>query len=372
MKLTSLQLEDYRNFESIHLDCHPEVNILIGENAQGKTNLLESIYTLALAKSHRTSNDKELIRFGSEYAKIEGELSYRFGKMPLTMFITKKGKQVKVNHLEQNRLTQYVGHLNVVLFAPEDLNIVKGSPQVRRRFIDMELGQISAVYLNDLAQYQRILKQKNNYLKQLQYGQKTDKTMLEILNQQFAEYALKITQRRAHFIEELESLAKPIHAGITDENEVLGLRYRPSLKFETPSSDDEVDQLEAVLDFLTEQQDREIERGVCLHGPHRDDLGFNVNEMDAQTYGSQGQQRTTALSIKLAEIELMNIEVGEYPILLLDDVLSELDDSRQSHLLSTIQHKVQTFVTTTSVDGIDHDIMKSAKLYRIEQGEIKR
>ena len=192
MKLNTLQLENYRNYEQVTIDCHPEVNILIGENAQGKTNLLESIYTLALAKSHRTSNDKELIRFDSEYAKIEGELNYRHGTMPLTMFITKRGKQVKVNHLEQSRLTQYIGHLNVVLFAPEDLNIVKGSPLIRRRFIDMELGQISAVYLNDLSQYQHILKQKNNYLKQLQIGNNTDTTMLEVLNQQFAEYALSL------------------------------------------------------------------------------------------------------------------------------------------------------------------------------------
>ena len=369
MKLKTLQLENYRNYEAVTLNCHPEVNILIGENAQGKTNLLESIYTLALAKSHRTSNDKELIRFKAEYAKIEGELNYRHGTMPLTMFITKKGKQVKVNHLEQSRLTQYVGHLNVVLFAPEDLNIVKGSPQIRRRFIDMELGQISAVYLNDLVQYQRILKQKNNYLKQLQYGHKTDVTMLEVLNQQFAQYALNVTLRREHFIHDLEALAQPIHAGITNDKEALLLNYLPSIKLSDTSQDESI-LLSEVITFLNDNLDREIDRGVCLFGPHRDDLGFNVNSMDAQTYGSQGQQRTTALSIKLAEIELMNIEVGEYPILLLDDVLSELDDSRQTHLLSTIQHKVQTFVTTTSVDGIDHDIMNNARLYRINQGEI--
>ncbi|QJI68526.1 DNA replication/repair protein RecF [Staphylococcus haemolyticus] len=366
MKLKTLQLENYRNYEEVTLECHPDVNILIGENAQGKTNLLESIYTLALAKSHRTSNDKELIRFNSEYAKIEGVLNYRHGTMPLTMFITKKGKQVKVNHLEQSRLTQYVGHLNVVLFAPEDLNIVKGSPQIRRRFIDMELGQISAVYLNDLAQYQRILKQKNNYLKQLQLGQKQDTTMLEVLNQQFAQYALNVTLRREHFIKELESLAKPIHAGITNERETLSLTYLPSIKLSDMSKDEQT-LLDEVITLLNDNIKREMDRGVCLFGPHRDDLGFNVNDMDAQTYG---QQRTTALSIKLAEIELMNIEVGEYPILLLDDVLSELDDSRQTHLLSTIQHKVQTFVTTTSVDGIDHEIMNNAKLYRINQGEI--
>ena len=216
-----------------------------------------------------------------------------------------------MNHLEQSRLTQYVGHLNVVLFAPEDLNIVKGSPQIRRRFIDMELGQISAVYLNDLAQYQRILKQKNNYLKQLQLGQKQDTTMLEVLNQQFAQYALNVTLRREHFIKELESLAKPIHAGITNERETLSLTYLPSIKLSDMSKDEQT-LLDEVITLLNDNIKREMDRGVCLFGPHRDDLGFNVNDMDAQTYGSQGQQRTTALSIKLAEIELMNIEVGEY------------------------------------------------------------
>ncbi|MBA8762441.1 DNA replication/repair protein RecF [Staphylococcus coagulans] len=371
MKLKTLQLENYRNYEEILLQCHPEVNILIGENAQGKTNLLESIYTLALAKSHRTTNDRELIHFNTEYAKIEGELSFRHGTMPLTMFITKKGKKVKVNHLEQSRLTQYIGHLNVVLFAPEDLNIVKGAPQVRRRFIDMELGQISNLYLNDLSQYQRILKQRNHYLKQLQLKQTKDATMFEVLNQQFAEYAVKVTQRRAQFIAELETLAEPIHSGITNGREALTLKYLPSIKMEDTSQTEAV-LIEKVFEDLQSQLNREIERGVSLHGPHRDDLAFQVNGMDAQVYGSQGQQRTTALSIKLAEIELMNQEVGEYPILLLDDVLSELDDARQTHLLSTIQHKVQTFVTTTSIDGIDHEIMKNAKIYQIAQGNIKQ
>ncbi|MCS4485825.1 DNA replication/repair protein RecF [Staphylococcus americanisciuri] len=371
MKLKTLQLENYRNYEQVLLQCHPEVNILIGENAQGKTNLLESIYTLALAKSHRTTNDRELIRFGEEYAKIEGELSFRYGNMQLTMFITKKGKKAKVNHLEQSRLTQYIGHLNVVLFAPEDLNIVKGSPQVRRRFIDMELGQISSLYLNDLSQYQRILKQRNHYLKQLQLKRQKDTTMLEVLNQQFATYAVKVTLRRQRFIEELEKLAAPIHSGITNGKETLTLRYIPSIKLQdTPQDEDDL--INEVFELLQTSLTKEIERGVSMQGPHRDDLGFNVNEMDAQTFGSQGQQRTTALSIKLAEIELMHQEVGEYPILLLDDVLSELDDSRQTHLLSTIQHKVQTFVTTTSVDGIDHEIMKDAKVYQIEEGNIKK
>ncbi|TDM02176.1 DNA replication/repair protein RecF [Macrococcus carouselicus] len=363
MRLKELNLTHFRNYDQVSLHFHDEVNVLIGSNAQGKTNLLEAIYCLALAKSHRATQDKELIQWNSDFALIEGELEYRYGTMPLSLQISAKGKKAKANHLEQSKLTQYVGHMNVVLFAPEDLNLVKGSPQVRRRFIDIEIGQISAVYLNDLSNYQRILKQKNHYLKQLKSNPNSDRTMLEVLNQQFTDYAVRLTLRRQQFIEQLEKKAIEIHSGITKDKEALRVHYESSLEI----SEDIIDR---TYDRLTSMMDREIERMTSLYGPHRDDLAFTINDIDVQTYGSQGQQRTTALSIKLAEIELINEEVGEYPILLLDDVLSELDDSRQTHLLTTIQHKVQTFVTTTSVDGIEHETIKEAKLFFVDQGSI--
>ncbi|GGB09552.1 DNA replication/repair protein RecF [Macrococcus hajekii] len=363
MKLKQLKLTHFRNYEQVTLNFHDEVNVLIGLNAQGKTNLLEAIYCLALAKSHRATQDKELIQWQSDFALIEGELEYRYGVMPLSLQISSKGKKAKANHLEQSKLTQYVGHMNVVLFAPEDLNLVKGSPQVRRRFIDIEIGQISAVYLNDLSNYQRILKQKNHYLKQLKLNATSDRTMLEVLNQQFADYAVKLTLRRQQFINQLEEKAIAIHNGITKGAEALAVHYESSLEI----SDNMVEDTYAKLSSVME---REIDRMTSLYGPHRDDLTFSINDIDVQTYGSQGQQRTTALSLKLAEIELINEEVGEYPILLLDDVLSELDDSRQTHLLTTIQHKVQTFVTTTSVDGIEHETIKEAKLFFVDQGSI--
>ncbi|TDL94349.1 DNA replication/repair protein RecF [Macrococcus brunensis] len=362
MKLKHLDLTHFRNYDKVSLDFHDEVNVLIGSNAQGKTNLLEAIYCLALAKSHRATQDKELIQWQADFALIEGELEYRYGTMPLSLQISAKGKKAKANHLEQSKLTQYVGHMNVVLFAPEDLSLVKGSPQVRRRFIDIEIGQISAVYLNDLSNYQRILKQKNHYLKQLKSAG-GDRTMLEVLNQQFAEYAAKLTLRRQQFIAQLEEKANEIHRGITKDKENLKIHYDASLKITEDMVEETYNQLSAVMD-------REIDRMTSLYGPHRDDLSFTINDIDVQTYGSQGQQRTTALSMKLAEIELINEEVGEYPILLLDDVLSELDDSRQTHLLSTIQHKVQTFVTTTSVDGIEHETIQEAKLFFVDQGSI--
>ncbi|WP_458353734.1 DNA replication/repair protein RecF [Peribacillus frigoritolerans] len=370
MYIENISLKNYRNYTELNLTFENKVNVILGENAQGKTNVMESIFVLAMAKSHRTSNDKELIRWDEEYAKIEGRVRKRNTSIPLELTISKKGKKAKCNHIEQRKLSQYVGNMNVVMFAPEDLNLVKGSPLVRRRFIDMEIGQVSPVYLHDMSQYHKILQQRNHYLKLLQTRKQTDTTMLDVLTDQFIQYAAKIVERRYEFLLKLQQWAEPIHSGISRNLEVLKIQYKPSLDVS------ESMELTKMIEVYTEKFDkiktREIERGVTLVGPHRDDLVFFVNDRDVQTYGSQGQQRTTALSLKLAEIELIHEEIGEYPILLLDDVLSELDDFRQSHLLNTIQGKVQTFVTTPSVDGIDHQTLREASTFYVSQGSIKK
>ncbi|MCA1054878.1 DNA replication/repair protein RecF [Rossellomorea aquimaris] len=370
MYIEQLELKNYRNYESIEVDFENKVNVILGENAQGKTNIMESIYVLAMAKSHRTSNDKDLIRWDEEYAKIKGRIQKHNGGLPLELVLSKKGKKAKCNHLEQQKLSQYVGNMNVVMFAPEDLHLVKGSPQVRRRFIDMEIGQVSPVYLHDISLYQKILQQRNHYLKLLQTRKQTDQTMLDVLTEQFIEVAVKIVKKRFEFVQLLESWAKPIHSGISRNLETLEILYKPSLDV---SDDQEWSKMVEVYERKFEGiREREIDRGVTLSGPHRDDLQFIVNGRDVQTFGSQGQQRTTALSVKLAEIELIHSEIKEYPILLLDDVLSELDDYRQSHLLNTIQGKVQTFVTTTNVDGIDHRTLNEATTFEVEAGTMKR
>lgn len=370
MYIEQLELKNYRNYESIDVTFENKVNVILGENAQGKTNIMESIYVLAMAKSHRTSNDKDLIRWDEEYAKIKGRIQKHNGPIPLELVLSKKGKKAKCNHLEQQKLSQYVGNMNVVMFAPEDLHLVKGSPQVRRRFIDMEIGQVSPVYLHDISLYQKILQQRNHYLKQLQTRKQKDQTMLDVLTEQFIEMAVKITKKRFEFVRMLESWAKPIHSGISRNLETLEILYKPSLEV---SDDQEWSKMVEIYERKFDQiREREIDRGVTLMGPHRDDLQFIVNDRDVQTFGSQGQQRTTALSVKLAEIELIHSEIKEYPILLLDDVLSELDDYRQSHLLNTIQGKVQTFVTTTNVDGIDHQTLNEATTFHVEAGTMKR
>ncbi|MGG3989076.1 DNA replication/repair protein RecF [Bacillus smithii] len=370
MYMKELILENFRNYESLQLTFENKVNVILGENAQGKTNVLEAIYVLAMAKSHRTSNDKDLIRWDEEYAKIEGRVEKRHTSIPLELTISKKGKKAKSNHIEQQRLSQYVGNLNVVMFAPEDLHLVKGSPQVRRRFIDMEIGQISPVYLHDISQYQKVLQQRNHYLKQLQANKQHDKTMLEVLNEQLITLAVKIVQKRFEFIRLLEEWAQPIHSGISRGLEKLKIDYRPSI--DVLEDDDWSKMVEVFEEKISSQKEREIERGVTLIGPHRDELVFMVNGKNVHTFGSQGQQRTTALSVKLAEIELICSEIGEYPVLLLDDVLSELDDFRQSHLLNTIREKVQTFVTTTSTDGIHHQTLKEADTFHVMAGRVSK
>lgn len=368
MNIERLQLTNYRNYESLTLDFSPKINVFIGENAQGKTNVMEAIYVLAMAKSHRTSNDKELVRWDADYAKIEGVVQKRYGSLPIELTLSKKGKKGKINHLEQTKLSNYIGQVNVVMFAPEDLNVVKGSPQLRRRFIDMEIGQISPVYLHDLLMFQKVLKQRNHLLKNNQGRQTMNDVMFDVYTDQYIQAAVQIIKKRFEFMDLLQEWAEPIHAGISRGLEKLVINYRPVAGMKASWSKEEM--AAYLAEKLAEVKKRELERGVTLVGPHRDDLQFLVNGYDVQTYGSQGQQRTTALSLKLAEIELIKQETKEAPILLLDDVLSELDDYRQSHLLNTIQGEVQTFVTTTSVDGINHETMKQAKMFHVKQGFI--
>ncbi|WP_082231958.1 DNA replication/repair protein RecF [Halobacillus massiliensis] len=368
MHIQELSLRSYRNYDQLSLTFDHTINVIIGENAQGKTNLMEAIYALAFTRSHRTPRDKELIQWDAEYAKIKGSVFKRNRKFPLEIVFSKKGKKAKLNHIEQKRLSDYIGALNVVMFAPEDLNLVKGSPQVRRRFIDMEIGQIQPRYIYHLGQFQKVLKQRNHLLKELQRKPKADRTMLYVLTDQLIEHAVTIVERRFKFLRLLRSWAAPIHKGISRNLEDLEIAYDASVKVS-----EEMD-LETIRTSFEEKfreiESKEVERGTTLAGPHRDDLVFFVNGKDVQTYGSQGQQRTTALSLKLAEIELIHSEVGEYPILLLDDVLSELDDYRQSHLLHTIQGKVQTFVSTTSIEGIEHEALKEAEIFHVTDGAI--
>ena len=368
MKLTELNLHHFRNYDEAQVEFSPQINVLIGENAQGKTNLLESIYVLAMTRSHRTNNDRELIEFGKDAAQIKGTVQRELGSLKLELDIGKHGKKAKANHLEKARLSEYLGQLNVILFAPEDLALVKGAPTVRRRFIDMEFGQISPKYLHDLTQYRDILKQRNRYLKQLQSHEAQDQLYLEVLSEQLAAVGGAIISQRVKFLSELEGYAQELHQSITQGRENLTFEYSSAVKDAAALT--EVELSEALMDLYRQNQSKEIFQGTTLYGPHRDDVRFLINHKNVQTYGSQGQQRTTALSVKLAEIDLMKNQTGEYPILLLDDVLSELDGARQTHLLKTIQDKVQTFLTTPGLSDVARNLIKEPRIFHIRDGQI--
>jgi len=368
MELESLTLKNYRNYGDLTLEFSDGVNVFLGENAQGKTNLLESIYVLALARSHRTSSDKDLIQWTEKEATISGRVKRAISDPPLSLNFSNKGKKARVNHLEQSKLSQYIGQLNVILFAPEDLELVKGAPSVRRRFIDMEFGQMNPLYLYNTTQYKRILKERNAYLKRLQLKQTTDTVFLDVLSEQLVNVGAQILLARESFLKKLEQAAQPIHAEISDQRETLHLVYNSSVNFE--EKDDLAGVTAAFEAALLKQRAREIMMGSTLLGPHRDDLQFIVNDNDVAVFGSQGQQRTTALAVKLAEIDLMQQETGEYPVLLLDDVLSELDANRQTHLLLAIQDKVQTFITAPSLTDVARQLIHTPKVFHVKHGEI--
>lgn len=371
MRLSEISLQQYRNYDSLTLTFPKTLNIFLGENAQGKTNLLESIYVLAMTRSHRTSNEKELIHWNSDSAKVSGIIEKKTGTVPLELIVSNKGRKTKVNHIEQKRLSSYIGQLNVILFAPEDLSLVKGSPQIRRKFIDMELGQVNPIYLYDLVQYQSVLKQRNQYLKQLADKKQSDTIYLDILTEQLADFGSKVLFARLEFIKKLEYWANLLHKKISHGKEELFIEYSSSIPIDRETFSQESIQKQ-LLQSLFDNRKRELFKVSTFLGPHRDDLVFNVNGQNVQTYGSQGQQRTTALSVKLAEIDLMFAETGEYPVLLLDDVMSELDNERQLHLLETIEGKVQTFLTTTSLDHLNNKLTVEPDIFYVHQGEIER
>jgi DNA replication and repair protein RecF len=303
---------------------------------------------------------------------IRAQMSRKYGNVSLELLLSNKGKKAKINGLEQRKLSSFVGTLNVVLFAPEDLDIVKGAPGVRRRFMDMEIGQVHPGYLYDMQQYQKILMQRNNYLKSTDMNRAIPE-MLDVWNEQLVTSGVKMMQKRKNFIVHLQKWAEKIHEGITGGMEQLTVEYRPS--FGTSTGMENQDQSSLFDQFmlkLTQGKEQEFRRGMTLVGPHRDDLEFAINGKDVQSFGSQGQQRTAALSLKLAELELMHEEIGEYPLLLLDDVLSELDQTRQTQLIETFQSRVQTFITTTGLESVNMSRLKDASIFHVRDGQLLR
>ncbi|TDX51765.1 DNA replication/repair protein RecF [Orenia marismortui] len=366
MYLSQLYLKNFRNYNQEHLKFNKNINLIIGSNAQGKTNVLESIYFLGTASSHRTNIDSELVNWKEDGLYLKGELIKNNQEIQLEISLMGRKKEIKVNSNSLQRINDLMGYLNIVIFSPEDLNLVKGSPSLRRKFINIEISQISSYYRHLLGKYGQILKHRNNLLKDIR-DKKSPKEMLEVWNQQLIDLGSKIIKKRLESLNKLGILARLMHRKITDGLESLELKYDTELEIDSNSLEEEIKSSFKLK--LKEKEDNEIYRGVTTIGPHRDDISLIVNNIDIRKFGSQGQQRTTALALKLAELEFMKGETGEYPILLLDDVFSELDINRRSQLLETIRDKIQTFITSTDLADLDQ-LKGNHQIFKIKNGSV--
>ncbi|MGP3778252.1 DNA replication/repair protein RecF [Halanaerobium saccharolyticum] len=371
MYLERVLCRNFRNFEELMIDLNPNLNIFLGANGQGKTNFLESIYLMATANSHRSSITSEMINWDQEKALVQLLLRRREGKIKLAMRLEKSGRQVEINDNPLDKVKELLGYLNAVLFSPEDLKLVKEGPSHRREFIDLEISQVSRYYNHLLNKYDHLLKQRNNLLKSIRDGKSTDREMLSVWDEQLAAVGSKIILKRIEVVDKLKILARLSQRKITEGRENLELEYDISLNnFSKKLGEAEL--REVFIDALISKRDQEISRGYTVVGPHRDDLILKVNDMDLRKYGSQGQQRTAALSLKLAELEFMKSETGEYPVLLLDDVFSELDGLRRKALINIIADKIQTIITATDGENLSGIKNNSYNVYQVKKGRIKK
>ena len=358
MIIKSLELENFRNYDSLQLFFDEGTNILYGDNAQGKTNVLEAIYVSATTKSHKGSKDKEIINFSKEEAHIrtflsKGDMDYR-----VDMHLRKsKSKGIAVNGQRLKKAAELLGLLNVVFFSPEDLSIIKNGPSGRRSFVDMELCQLDKYYLYNLNQYNKIINQRNKLLKDF-YNSTDLKDTITVWDSQLVTYGKQIIERRFQFVDQLNEIITQIHNNLSGQKESLRIVYEPDV----------------VGDNFEKELSLGMERDMKLKftgtGPHRDDFAFLVNDIDIRKYGSQGQQRTAALSLKLAEIELVKQVTKDNPILLLDDVLSELDSNRQNYLLNSIGG-IQTIITCTGLDEFVNNRFEINKVFKVVNGTIE-
>ena len=357
MIIKSLELADFRNYDSLHIDFSKGTNILYGDNAQGKTNILEAIYLSATTKSHKGSKDKDIVNFDKEEAHIRTYLEKDSMEIRVDMHLRKnKTKGIAIDGQKIKKAAELLGLLNVVFFSPEDLSIIKNGPAERRRFVDMELCQLDQFYLYNLNHYNKIVNQRNKLLKDMYFNPSLRET-LNIWDSQLVSFGSKIIERRKLFVEQLNDIIYDIHNKLSGGKEELKVKYEPDVE---------------IADYeqnLLMCQDKDVKLKQTTVGPHRDDFCFMVKDVDIRKFGSQGQQRTAALSLKLSEIELVKKIANENPVLLLDDVLSELDSHRQNYLLSTIGD-IQTIITCTGLDEFVTNRFEIDKVFQIENGKI--
>lgn len=359
MHIKKLQLLNYRNYKTLDISLGKKVNVFMGDNAQGKTNILEAIYYCAFAKSHRTSRDKELINWESDRAYLSLLVGRERLDKNIDISIFKDGKKaIKINKVKVSKIGELFGNFNVVMFSPEDLKIIKDSPGVRRRFIDMELCQLNQKYYYNLVQYNKVLIERNILLK----NRNVDKEMLDIYDIQLAEFGHNVIIERLNYIDKLNFYGEDIHKDISSGKEIIEFKYISTIK-------NSGDIKRSFYESLVKNRDKDIEKRITSIGPHRDDFTVLINGIDAKSFGSQGQQRSAVLTIKFSSLKIIREITSEYPVLLLDDVLSELDFSRKRYVLTSI-NEIQTVITCTGIEDLTNYLDNSSKVFKVKDGEI--
>ena len=357
MIVKSLELKNFRNYERLSIDFDPSTNIIYGDNAQGKTNILEAICVSGTSRSHRGSRDKDMIRFGEQEAHIRTIVEKNSSEYRIDIHLKNNhSKGIAINKVPIKKSSDLFGILNIIFFSPEDLAIIKNGPDKRRRFIDMELCQIDRVYLYNLTEYSKTLNQRNKLLKDIVFNKKLLDT-LPVWDDKLAEYGSKIIKRREEFVETIAPLVSELHRQISNDREEVELFYEKNVSAEG---------MREALDF---SYDNDIRLGSTTKGPHRDDLRFDLGGVDLRKFGSQGQQRTAALSLKLSEVTMMEKETGEKPVLLLDYVLSELDKKKKKDLLKSLSD-TQTLITCTGLDDFVKNQYQVNKVFEVKNGVI--
>lgn len=369
MYIRTLRLANFRNYTS--LDFHPsrELNILVGANAQGKSAILEAIYVLATSKSHRTSRDMDLIRLGEDIARVTADVERsQRNEVTLEVILSKAEKKtVKINTVKHPKIGDIVGQLNAVIFSSTDIDMVKGEPSRRRRFLNLEISQISPQYVYSLGRYKRILDQRNNLLREIKYGSASIYG-LDVWDSQLAAYGSVVVKRRGEFLSFLADAAARIHSSLTKDSEEMGISYKCSVE-----TDYRADEKQIEVDFaaaLASRRERDLAQATTTVGPHRDDIIISIDSLPAREFASQGQQRSAAIALKLAEIELMESYMGESPVVLLDDVMAELDETRRSQILELTCGRCQTLITTTQLADLEEETIRSASVFEVISGRV--
>ncbi len=353
MWISKINLINFRNYNKEEIKLEKNINIFYGENAQGKTNIIESIFMGSMGKSFRAKKDAEMIKLGQKNSIIEifFEKEDRDGKIKIEL---SNKKNIYLNGIKLKKLSELLGNINVVIFTPDDINILKGGPQNRRRFLDIMISQMKPNYMYNLNLYQKTIEQRNNYLRQIREFNKSDE-MLEIWDEKLVDYACKIYEYRKEFMKKINEKIVNIHSEITDNKEKIKIEYNS-----------DCDSREKYIELLKQRRKLDIIKGYTTKGIHRDDFKIFINERELGIYGSQGQHRTSILSLKMAELDIIKEEIGEYPILLLDDFMSELDEKRRKHLLEKISN-IQVIITCTDKIKLEN---KDVLIYNVKDGKV--